>query len=68
MITSMSVPLDQLNATSVDDFAAALANVYEHAPWDAAVPGNGRSQALQRPCVLCRPRGMRPGFLLPDRA
>jgi 2-oxo-4-hydroxy-4-carboxy-5-ureidoimidazoline decarboxylase len=29
-------PLEQLNAASADDFAAALKGIYEHAPWVAA--------------------------------
>jgi 2-oxo-4-hydroxy-4-carboxy-5-ureidoimidazoline decarboxylase len=36
MMTTISVPLEQLNAANTDDFVAALANVYEHSPWVAA--------------------------------
>jgi 2-oxo-4-hydroxy-4-carboxy-5-ureidoimidazoline decarboxylase len=36
MITTMSVPLEQLNAAHTDDFVAMLGSVYEHSPWVAA--------------------------------
>lgn len=39
-MTSTRVPLEQLNAASADEFAAALAGIYEHSPWVAeAVAG-----------------------------
>src|SRR5215471_7968571 len=36
MITATSVRLEQLNAANTDDFAAALATIYECSPWVAA--------------------------------
>ena len=37
-----SVPLEQLNAAPADDFAAALAGIYEHSPWVAATVAGQR--------------------------
>src|SRR5258707_15453611 len=42
MITTMSVPLEQLNAANTDDFVATLGSVYEHSPWVAAAVAGQR--------------------------
>jgi 2-oxo-4-hydroxy-4-carboxy-5-ureidoimidazoline decarboxylase len=42
MITATRVPLEQLNAANTDDFAAALASIYEHSPWVAAAVADER--------------------------
>ena len=42
MITTMSVPLEQLNAANPDDFVATLGSVYEHSPWVAAAVAGQR--------------------------
>jgi 2-oxo-4-hydroxy-4-carboxy-5-ureidoimidazoline decarboxylase len=41
-MTTTRVPLEQLNAASADDFAAALAGIYEHSPWVAATVARQR--------------------------
>jgi 2-oxo-4-hydroxy-4-carboxy-5-ureidoimidazoline decarboxylase len=41
-LTAASVPLEQLNAASAEDFAAALGGVYEHSPWVAAAVAGQR--------------------------
>jgi 2-oxo-4-hydroxy-4-carboxy-5-ureidoimidazoline decarboxylase len=41
-LTAASVPLERLNAASADDFAAALAGIYEHSPWVAAAVAGQR--------------------------
>lgn len=38
----MAHTLDELNGTSAEDFTAALAEVFEHAPWVAAQAVGGR--------------------------
>lgn len=42
MITTMSVPLEQLNAANTDDVVATLGSVYEHSPWVAAAVAGQR--------------------------
>jgi 2-oxo-4-hydroxy-4-carboxy-5-ureidoimidazoline decarboxylase len=41
-MTAARVSLEQLNAVSADDFIAALAGIYEHAPWVAAAVAEQR--------------------------
>jgi 2-oxo-4-hydroxy-4-carboxy-5-ureidoimidazoline decarboxylase len=41
-MTASRISLEQLNVASVDDFVAALAGIYEHAPWVAAAVAGQR--------------------------
>jgi 2-oxo-4-hydroxy-4-carboxy-5-ureidoimidazoline decarboxylase len=73
----MSVPLEQLNAASTDDFIAALAGIYENSPWVAAAVAGQRPfaslaslNAAMAAAVRTAPPGQRLGLikLHPDLA